>query len=172
MIQTQVVNLVIGVVPRPTGIMHATSDGVGACGAKLLNGFANTSGRPAYSFPSGSRSIHQHLRTWQARLFLLRKGPPAGGWFANHPQRNPEPAGHCFAAALVGVIGGQNPFSQIKGDGLHPRRRPPPITNGYRLIYCALVHVKRGQDLNDLRQHAAFTVADHGLSAIEAGGLP
>jgi len=34
---------------------------LGVCGTKLLNGFdKNTSGRPVYSFPSGSRSIHQH----------------------------------------------------------------------------------------------------------------
>ena len=64
MIQSQMINLVIGVVPRPSRITHATSDRVGACGAKLLNGFKrNTSGRPAYSFPSGSRSIHQSVRT-------------------------------------------------------------------------------------------------------------
>ena len=60
MIQTQVINLVIGVVPRPSRITHATRDRVGSCGTKLLNGFKpNTSGRPVYSFPSGSRSIHQ-----------------------------------------------------------------------------------------------------------------
>ena len=60
MIQSQMINLVIGVVPRPSRITHATSDRVGACGAKLLNGFKrNTSGRPAYSFPSGSPSTHQ-----------------------------------------------------------------------------------------------------------------
>ena len=38
MIQTQMINLVIGVVPRPARITHATSDRVGACGTKLLNG--------------------------------------------------------------------------------------------------------------------------------------
>ena len=39
MIQSQVINLVIGVVPRPSRITHATRDRVGSCGAKLLNGF-------------------------------------------------------------------------------------------------------------------------------------
>lgn len=52
-IQTQVINLVIGVVPRPSRITHATSDRVGACGAKLLNGLLKTpvAGRPTASLP-------------------------------------------------------------------------------------------------------------------------
>lgn len=37
-IQTQMINLVIGVVPRPARITHAISDRVGSCGTKLLNG--------------------------------------------------------------------------------------------------------------------------------------
>jgi hypothetical protein len=40
MIHSQVINLVIGVVPRPSRITHATSDRVGSCGAKLLNGLS------------------------------------------------------------------------------------------------------------------------------------
>ena len=74
MIQTQMINLVIGVVPRPARITHATSDRVGACGAKLLNGFENTSGRPAYSFPSGSRSIHQHRSHVASAIVSSAKG--------------------------------------------------------------------------------------------------
>jgi len=83
MIQSQVSNLVIGVVPRPVRITHATTDRVGACGAKLLNGFNETpvAGRPTASLPVRAQSTRAfELR--QARMFLPRKGSPAGDWFA------------------------------------------------------------------------------------------
>ena len=53
MIQSQMINLVNGVVPCPSRITHATNDRVGACGAKLLNGFDETpvAGRPTASLP-------------------------------------------------------------------------------------------------------------------------
>ena len=53
MIEWQMINLVIGVVPCPSRITHATSDRVGSCGAKLLNGFIKSpvAGRPTASLP-------------------------------------------------------------------------------------------------------------------------
>ena len=59
MIQAQVINLVSGVVPRPSGITHATSDRVGSCGAKLLNGFFKSpvAGRPTASLPVRAQFI-------------------------------------------------------------------------------------------------------------------
>ena len=83
MIQSQVSNLVIGVVPRPVRITHATSDRVGACGAKLLNGFNQTpvAGRPTASLPVRAQSTRA-ARTRQARMFFPRKGSPAGDWSA------------------------------------------------------------------------------------------
>jgi hypothetical protein len=83
MIQTQMINLVIGVVPRPTRITHAASDRVGACGAKLLNGFKQTpvAGRPTASLPVRAQ-FTSTVRTWQALLFLPREGLPAGNCFA------------------------------------------------------------------------------------------
>ena len=83
MIQTQVINLVNGVVPRPSRITHATSDRVGACGAKLLNGFNGTpvAGRPTASLPVRHQFINT-ARTWQALKFLSREGSPAGDWLA------------------------------------------------------------------------------------------
>ncbi len=72
MVEMQVCNLVIGVGSRPSRITPATSDRVGAHGTTLLNGFkVNTSGRPGYSFPSGSHSLHHNARTLQALKFLL-----------------------------------------------------------------------------------------------------
>lgn len=60
MVQTQVINLVNGVVTRGLAATDATNDRVGACGTKLHERVqSNTSGGPVYSFPSGSRSIHQ-----------------------------------------------------------------------------------------------------------------
>jgi uncharacterized protein YfaP (DUF2135 family) len=60
MAQAQVSNLVNGVVTRGLAATDATNDRVGAGGTKLHERVqTNTSGRPAYSFPSGSRSIHQ-----------------------------------------------------------------------------------------------------------------
>ena len=54
-IQTQMNNLVNGVVTRGLTTTDATSAKVGACGTKLLNGLSmNTIGRPVYGFPSGS----------------------------------------------------------------------------------------------------------------------
>ncbi len=53
MVELQMSNLVNRVVSRPARITHATSDRVGACGAKLLNGFYKTpvAGRPTASLP-------------------------------------------------------------------------------------------------------------------------
>ena len=83
MIQSQMSNLVIGVVPCPLRITHATSDRVGSCGAKLLNGFNETpvAGRPTASLPVRAQSTRA-ARTRQARKFLPRKGSPAGDWSA------------------------------------------------------------------------------------------
>jgi len=59
MVQSQMSNLVNGVVTRGLAATDATNVKDGACGAKLHERVQqNTSGRPAYSFPSGSRSIH------------------------------------------------------------------------------------------------------------------
>jgi hypothetical protein len=82
MIQTQVINLVIGVVPRPARITHATSDRVGSCGAKLLNGFNRTpvAGRPTASLP-----VRTHFITTPAlckRASFFRERVRHGGWFA------------------------------------------------------------------------------------------
>ena len=83
MIQSQMSNLVIGVVPRPARITHATSDRVGACGTKLLNGFNETpvAGRPTASLPVRAQSTRAPGPR-QARMFLSRKGSPAGDWSA------------------------------------------------------------------------------------------
>ena len=85
MIQTQVINLVIGVVPCPSRITHATSDRVGACGTKLTHGFHETplAVRSTASLPVRAQ-FTSAARTWQARLFLPREGLPACNWFANH----------------------------------------------------------------------------------------
>jgi len=46
---------------RRLAATDATNDKGDACGTKLHERVqTNTSGEPAYSFPSGSRSIHQH----------------------------------------------------------------------------------------------------------------
>ena len=60
MIQSQMINLVIGVVPRPIKVTHATSDRVGACGAKLLNGFVKS---PVAGRPTGSLPVHAQFTT-------------------------------------------------------------------------------------------------------------
>lgn len=74
MIQTQVINLVIGVVSRPTRITHAASDRFGSCGAKLHERVhTNTSGKPAYSFPSGSHPIHHKSRSLASRPSFFRE---------------------------------------------------------------------------------------------------
>jgi len=94
MIQTQVINLVNGVVPCPSRIADATSDRVGACGTKLTHGFKVTplAGRSPASLPVHAQ-FTKTARTWQARLFLSREGSPAGDWFANHAlQRTPRRA--------------------------------------------------------------------------------
>ena len=52
----------------------------------------------------------------------------------DHAQRNPESVGHLLAGALVGVVGGQNPFPQIHRDGLHAPSLPRLRPNGYSFI--------------------------------------
>src|SRR5204863_8929903 len=81
MIQSQMSNLVIRVVPCPLRIADATSDRVGACGAKLLNGFNEipVAGRPTASLPVRAQSTRA-FGPRQARKFLPRKGSPAGDW--------------------------------------------------------------------------------------------
>ena len=83
MIQWQMSNLVIGVGPCPTRITPATSDRVGACGTKLLNGFVKSpvAGRSTASLPVRPQCTNT-ARAWQARKFLPREGSPAGDWFA------------------------------------------------------------------------------------------
>ena len=59
--QSQMFNLVNGVVPSPARIADATNDNwVGACGTRLLNGFKQTpvAGRPTASLP-----VHTHFTT-------------------------------------------------------------------------------------------------------------
>ena len=67
MIQSQMINLLIGVVSRPTRITHAASDRVGSCGAKLLNGLLK----------------HQ----WQAGLQLPFRFAPNSPQRARHGKR-------------------------------------------------------------------------------------
>jgi len=76
-IQTQVINLVNGVVPCPLRIADATNDRVGAYGTKLLNGFVKTpvAGRSTASLPVRAQ-FTSTARTWQALKFLPRKGRP------------------------------------------------------------------------------------------------
>lgn len=58
----------------------ATSESVVGRRTKLLNGFVrNTSGRPVYSFPSGS-SPSKHLRRQSASQFLQRSGSTNVDW--------------------------------------------------------------------------------------------
>ena len=57
MFQTQMINLVNGVVTRGLAATDATNDRVGACGAKLLNGLVSTIGRPGYTAGRPPRSI-------------------------------------------------------------------------------------------------------------------
>ena len=77
MVQSQMINLVNGVVTRSLAATDATNDRVGACGTKLLNGFKQTplAGRPTASLPVRAQFTRER-RTGQARLFLPRKGPP------------------------------------------------------------------------------------------------
>lgn len=81
-IQTQMINLVIGVVPCPSRITHAASDRVGSCGTKLLNGFLKSpvAGRSTASLPVRAQfTTAPQLR--QAPVSSA-KGFATGNWFA------------------------------------------------------------------------------------------
>jgi hypothetical protein len=52
----------------------------------------------------------------------------------DHAQRNPETTGHRLAVAFLSVIGGQDPFPQIQGDGFHAPSLPQPKHYGYSFI--------------------------------------
>jgi hypothetical protein len=80
MVQTQVINLVNGVVTRRLAATDATNDRVGARGAKLLNGLCE------HHWPAGllrpfrfAPNQPKRAQLGKPRLFLPRKGPPAGG---------------------------------------------------------------------------------------------
>ena len=78
----QMCNLVIGVVSRPTRITHAASDRVGACGAKLLNGFFKSpvAGRPTASLPV--RTQFTTTRVLCKRVSFFCERVRNGGWNA------------------------------------------------------------------------------------------
>jgi hypothetical protein len=75
-------NLVNGVVPR-LAVTDATNVKDGACGTKLLIGLQRTplAGRSTASLPVRGQLTSPH-RPLQDRMFLLRKGSPAGDWRA------------------------------------------------------------------------------------------
>jgi hypothetical protein len=75
-------NLVNGVVPR-LAVTDATNVKDGACGTKLLIGLQRTplAGRSTASLPVRGQFTRPH-RPLQDRMFLLRKGSPAGDWRA------------------------------------------------------------------------------------------
>ena len=77
------INLVNRVVDRSLAATDATRDRVGARGAKLLNGFFKSpvAGRPTLPFRFAAQCTRA-LPWRQEPMFLPRKGPPAGGWFA------------------------------------------------------------------------------------------
>ena len=69
------INLVNGVVTRSLAATDATKVKDDACGAKLHERVQmNTSGEPVYSFPSGSRSIHQSARNSASAFVSSARG--------------------------------------------------------------------------------------------------
>jgi hypothetical protein len=77
--------LIIGVVVAPIGSPRATSNWDGVRRAKLTNGFVvNTSGRPAYSFPSDlPLSLYEIGAHAKRECFLRHGSAPKRGWSAN-----------------------------------------------------------------------------------------
>ena len=83
MVQSQMSNLVNGVVTRSLAATDATNDRVGACGTKLHERVQmNTSGRPVYASLPVRHQFTSGAGTWQALKFLPREGLPAGNWLA------------------------------------------------------------------------------------------
>jgi len=68
MIQSPVSNLVIGAGPRPARITHATSDRVGACEAKLLNGFCEHHWPAGLQLPFPTRTEARPTSRKQSRI--------------------------------------------------------------------------------------------------------
>ena len=56
----------------------------------------------------------------------------------DHAQGNPEAACHRLPGAFARVIGRQNPFPQVQGEGLHFPSLPWQAPNGYSIIEYAL----------------------------------
>ena len=82
MIQTQMINLVIGVVPRPARITHATSDRVGACGTKLLNGLLKHQWQAGLQLPFRFAPTSPKRPNFASAQVSSVKGCANGGWFA------------------------------------------------------------------------------------------
>ncbi len=113
-IQTQVINLVIGVVPCPSRITHATSDRVGSCGTKLLNGFKRTpvAGRSTASLPVRAQ-WNRSARTRQASVSSVKGSATAVGsllksWTRKCLKSKPVSGfsflRHCSASEAVGSL--------------------------------------------------------------------
>ena len=102
--QSQIINLVIGVVPCPSRIADATRVKVGACGPKLTHGLfcrAPLAGRSKASLPVPLQSTRA-LPARQARMFLPREGAPAGAWRANHALQRMARSRHCWQSNITG----------------------------------------------------------------------
>lgn len=82
MIQTQMINLVIGVVPRPSRITHATSDRVGACGTKLLNGLLKHQWQAGLQLPFRFAPTSPKRPNFASAQVSSVKGFANGVWFA------------------------------------------------------------------------------------------
>ena len=54
--------------------------------------------------------------------------------FLYHAQRDAVALGHVKACTLLLVVGGQNPFTQVQGQGSHERNLPQHPTCGYTFI--------------------------------------
>ena len=82
---SQMINLIIGVVVQPIGSGRATSDLHGNRRATLTHGFRkNTIGQPAYSFPSDSvPSMHRTVAGTKHECFFHHCSTHRRGWFAN-----------------------------------------------------------------------------------------
>ena len=91
MIEWQMIHLVIGGVPWPSRITHATSERVGSCGAKLRNGCLKSpvAGRPTASLPVRTQFTTTPVALASVRFFRERVRQQAvGSLLRNLLERN------------------------------------------------------------------------------------
>lgn len=103
-------------------------------GAQFLEGQVRLFGQQSLQLlPVAGHDAGLAARTMVLRAEVANPAPLLEE-LLDHPNGDPEAAGHRFPRLLALIVNRQYPFTQIQGNGLHAPSLPYPGTNGYSFI--------------------------------------